>query len=209
MNRPFFTHSTFYIFLHPVHNCENYIQYCKDNHFLEEVVMKRRSRLLIAALAAAVLLLTAGVGAFAHGWDIEESEKVEALSGKISFAMPGGFTLTTTSGQKYKLMMHPIRFLNETGLELNASDRVNVSGYQVEDTVILVTELQKGLKSYTLMSPEEFEKIADHYGKRGRRPGRGYGAPMCHHGPYMGAPGWDDEGPGGMRGYDSRGQDWD
>ena len=171
--------------------------------------MKRRSRLLVAVFAAAVLLLTAGVVAFAHGLNIEESEKVEALSGKISFAMPGGFTLTTTSGQKYKLMMHPIRFLDETGLELNAADRINVSGYQVEDTVILVTELKKGSTSYTMMDPEEFEKIAAQYGRRGRGPGRGYGMPMYHHGPHMDGPDWYGGGPGGMHGGGSRGYDWD
>ena len=162
--------------------------------------MKRRSRLMVAVLVAAALLLTAGIGAFAHGWNIEESEKVEALSGKISFAMPGGFTLTTTSGQKYKLMMHPIRFLDETGLELNAADRVNVSGYQVEDTVILVTELKKGSTTYTMMDPEEFKKIADNYGRRGRGQGRGFGAPLYHHGRHMGNPDWYGEELGEMRG---------
>ncbi len=177
--------------------------------------MKRRSRFLAAALVAAVLLLTAGAGAFAHGWDIEEAEKVEALSGKISFAMPGGFTLTTTSGQKYKLMMHPMDFLDETGLELNAADRVSVSGYQVEDTVILVTELKKGSKTYTLMNPEDFEKYGPRYGGRGKGPGRGNGAPgrnfapMYHHGPHMGGPGWYGGGPGGMYGHGPCGYDWD
>ena len=171
--------------------------------------MKRRSRFFVAALVSAALLLTVGAGAFAHGWDIEEAEKVEALSGKISFAMPGGFTLTTTSGQKYKLMMHPIRFLDETGLELNAADRVNVSGYQVEDTVILVTELKKGSTSYTMMDPEEFEKIAANNGWRGRGPGRAYGAPMYHHGPKIGNPGCYGEGPGEMRGGGPRGHNWD
>jgi hypothetical protein len=168
--------------------------------------MKRQSRFLVAALVAVVLLITAGAGAFAHGWDIEEAEKVEALSGNISFAIPGGFTLTTTSGQKYKLMMHPIRFLDETGLELNATDRVNVSGYQVEDTVILVTELKKGSKTYTLMDPEDFEKYGPRSGIRWRGPGRGKGAPMYHHGPHMGNPGLYGGGSGGMYG---RGSCWD
>ena len=171
--------------------------------------MKRRSRFFIAALVSAALLLTVGAGAFAHGWDIEEAEKVEALSGKISFAMPGGFTLTTTSDQKYKLMMHPIRFLDETGLELNAADRVSVSGYQVEDTVILVTELKKGSKTYTLMDSEDFEKYGPRFGRRGKGPGRGYGAPMYHHGPHKGNPGWYGGESGGMYGRGSCWDDWD
>jgi hypothetical protein len=172
--------------------------------------MKRRSRLFVSLFAAAAVLLTAGAGAFAHGWNLEESKKVEALSGKISFAMPGGFTLTTTSGQKYKLMMHPIRFLDETGLELNASDRINVSGYQVEETVILVTELKKGSTSYTVMEPEEFERLADNFGRKGRGPGRGYGPPMYRHGPQMGHPGWYGDGPGseGWQGDGQRGNGW-
>ena len=165
---------------------------------------------MVAVFAAAAVLFAAGVGAFAHGWNIEESKKVEALSGKISFAMPGGFTLTTTSGQKYKLMMHPIRFLDETGLELNASDRIAVSGYQVEDTVILVTELKKGSTSYTMMDSEEFEKIADNYGgKRGRWSGRGYGPPMHHNGPYMGHPNCYGDEFGAMRGIGRGGYNWD
>ena len=171
--------------------------------------MERRSRFIVAALAISVMLLTAGVGAFAHGWNIEESEKVEALSGKLSFAMPGGFTLTTTSGQKYKLMMHPIRFLEETGLDLNASDRINVSGYQVEDTVILVTELKKGSTSYTMMDADELKKIADNDGKRSRRPGRGYGPQMYNQGPYMGHPDCDGEESGVMRGGGRGGYNWD
>jgi len=164
---------------------------------------------MIAVYVAAVLLFAAAAGAFAHGWNIEDSEKVEALSGKISFSMPGGFTLTTTSGQKYKLMMHPIRFLDETGLELNASDRITVSGYQIEDTVILVTELKKGSTSYTMMDPDELKKIADNDGKRGRRPGRGYGPQMYHHGPHMGNPGWYGDEPGDMRGGGRGGYNWD
>ena len=169
--------------------------------------MERRTKIMVAAITAAVLLLTAGAVAFAHGWDIEEAEKVESVSGKITFAMPGGFTLTTTSGQKYKLMMHPIRFLDETGLELNAADRVSVSGYQVEDTVILVTELKKGSKSYTMMDPEEFEKYGPRFGRRGRGPGTGYGAPMDHRGSHMDDPGWYGGGPSGMHGRGSCGHD--
>jgi hypothetical protein len=161
---------------------------------------------MIAVLVAAVLLFAAAAGAFAHGWNIEESEKVEALSGKISFAMPGGFTLTTTSGQKYKLMMHPIRFLDETGLELNASDRISVSGYQVEDTVILVTELKKGSTSYTMIDSEELEKLADNFGKRGQGYGRGFGP---RRGPRMGHPGMYDSEYGGMRGGGPGGYGWD
>jgi hypothetical protein len=157
---------------------------------------------MVAAITA-VLLLSAGAAAFAHGWDIEEAEKVESVSGKITFTVPGGFTLTTASGQKYKLMMHPIRFLDETGLELSAADRVSVSGYQVEETVILVTELKKGSRTFVMMDPEEFEKLSSRYqGRRGYfrqgnfGPGRGY-APMHHHGPgLVGGPGWDCEGPG-------------
>ena len=171
--------------------------------------MNRRSRFIVSVVVAALLLLTAGVGAFAHGWDIEESEKVEALSGNLSFSMPGGFTLTTTSGQKYKLMMHPIRFLDETGLELNASDRINVSGFQVEDTVILVTEVKKGATTYTMMEPEELEQIGSRFGKRGRGPGRGYGAPMYHHGPGRGNPDWYGNGQGGMRGGGPGAYNWD
>jgi hypothetical protein len=172
--------------------------------------MKRQSMFLAAALVAAVMLLTVGAGAFAHGWDIDEAEKVAAVSGKLTFSMPGGFTLTTTSGQKYKLMMHPMDFLDETGLELNADDRVSVSGYQVEDTVILVTELKKGSQTYTLMDPEDFEKYGPRYGGRGQGPGKGYGVPMYHHGPgpHMGGSGGYGGGHGGMYGRGSCWEDW-
>ncbi len=166
---------------------------------------------MVAVITAVLLLLAAGAVAFAHGWDIEEAKKVESVSGNITFSIPGGFTLTTTSGQKYKLMMHPIRFLDETGLELGAEDRVSVSGYQFEETVILVTELKKGSKSYTMMEAEEFENLGSRFqGRRGYfpdgnfGPGRGH-VPMHYHGPGMGGPGWDCEGPGGQY---NRGPDW-
>ena len=162
--------------------------------------MKRGTKIMVAVITAVLLLLTAGAVALAHGWDIDEAEKVTAVSGKLSFTVPRGFTLTTTSGQKYKLMMHPMDFLAETRLELNADDRISVSGYQVEDTVILVTELNKGSKTYTLIDPEDLQNYGPRYGGRERGPGRGYGAPMYHHRPHMDGPGWDGGGPQGMYG---------
>jgi hypothetical protein len=59
------------------------------------------------------------------------------------------------------------------------------------------------------MDPEELEKLADNYGKRGRWSGRGCGPQMFHHGPHMGQPGFYGDESGGMRGGGRGGYNWD
>jgi hypothetical protein len=144
--------------------------------------MKGKTKIFILVLTAAGLLFLTGSVLFGHGWEIEASEEIRGIAGTITFSRPGGFTLTTTAGQKYKLAMHPIRFLDETGLHLSADDRVELSGYLVEDTVILVTEIVKDSTVYTLLDTDELEK----FGRRrremgsidGRYPGGRPGDPM-------------------------------
>jgi hypothetical protein len=150
--------------------------------------MKMKSRVTVAALVVVALLLGSGSLLFAHGWDLESAEKVEGVSGKITFNRPGGFTLTTSGGQKYKLAMQPYRFLEETGMALSSEDRVTVSGYQIEDTVILVTEVKKGSQTYTMLDADDLKRMeSDRWDRddfrRGGPRGPGYGG-------MMGGPGW-------------------
>jgi hypothetical protein len=133
--------------------------------------MKRTKRVnaLVAVAVIAALMIGAGSAAFAHPVNVEDLEKVERMSGSISFKRAGGFTLTTSGGQKYKLAMPPVLFLEETGMSITASDRVSVSGYQLEDTVILVTEVRKGSKTYTILTDEMLDVMSSRsQGRRGQ-----------------------------------------
>jgi hypothetical protein len=133
--------------------------------------MRGKTRIFIVVLGAAALLFFTGVALFGHGWDLEEAVEVRGITGNITFSRPGGFTLTTSDGQKYKLAMHPIRFLEETGLKLTSDDRVSLSGYQVEDTVILVTEIAKGSTVFTLLDKDQLEE----FGRRRKEMENRYG----------------------------------
>lgn len=145
--------------------------------------MKGKRKLIVLVVVVAALVLASGIAAFAHRWDFDAAEEVKKLDGTLEFSQTWGFTLSTSSGDQYRLLLHPMRFLEETEMQLGAKDRVSVSGYKVDDDVIWVSTVTKGSKTYEIADPDEIGQFG---------PGSGYG-------PYA------DNRSGGMRGY-GRGQ---
>jgi len=149
--------------------------------------MKGKRKGIVVLLLVAALVLVSGVAAFAHRWDLDSAEEVKKLDGTLSFSRAWGFTLTASSGERYRLLMHPMRFLDETQLNVGANDRVSVSGYKVDDDVIFVSTMTKGSKAYEIADPEKLRE----YGPgpyAGNRPG-GRRVPG---GEYEGR-GWDED----------------
>jgi hypothetical protein len=128
--------------------------------------MKSKKRLAVFVLLIATLALTSGGAAFAHRWNFDDAEEVKKLDGTLQYSQTWGFTLSTSSGDQYRLLLHPNRFLNETEMELGADDRVSVSGYKVDGDTIWVSSVTKGSKTYEIADPNQIEE----YG-----PGSGYG----------------------------------
>jgi hypothetical protein len=128
--------------------------------------MKRKRTLIVFVLVVTALVLASGVAAFAHRWDLDDAEEVNKLDGTLQYSQTWGFTLSTSSGDQYRLLLHPMRFLEETEMELGAKDRVSVSGYKVEDDAIWVSTVTKGSKTYEIADPDQI----GHYG-----PGSEYG----------------------------------
>jgi hypothetical protein len=150
-------------------------------------------------LVVAALFAASGV-AFAHRWDLESAEEVKAVAGSISYSRAWGFTLSTTSGERYRLLMHPMRFLDETQMTLGANDRVSVSGFKVDDEVIMVTTIGKGSKTYEIADPKELGEWGS-----GPHPGHRLQGMMGFR-PWCGGPDQDDWNRGRGYGMDGSGQ---
>jgi hypothetical protein len=159
--------------------------------------MKRAANIFIPALVVLALVLATGIASYADPFDLDSAEEVKGLAGSISYSRTWGFTLNASSGERFRLLMHPMRFLDETKLQLGANDRVSVSGYKVDDDAILVTRISKGSTSYEIADPNDWPRGA--FGPRaGNRPGP------------MRGPGRGFDGRGRGEGYGMHGdRDWD
>jgi hypothetical protein len=150
---------------------------------MEEVAMKRKS--LIALVLIVGLAFTSGIGAFAHGGDLEFEDEQSTVRGTVSFKRPGGYFLKTDAGEEYKLAMGPIWHLDNMGLELKTGERIAVTGFRGEDEVILVTAVEKDGKTFQLAEagdPDEFCPGGRYEKGPGMRRDRRY---YGHHHPLM------------------------
>jgi len=132
--------------------------------------MKRAAKIFIPALVVLALVLATGIASYADPFDLDSAEEVKGLAGSITYSRTWGFTLNASSGERFRLLMHPMRFLDETKLQLGANDRVTVSGYKVDDDAILVTTISKGSTSYEVADPEDWPR-GDLGSRAGKRPG--------------------------------------
>lgn len=146
--------------------------------------MNRKARFIVPVLVVLALVMASGVASFADPFDLDNAEEMKSLSGSIGYSRTWGFTLKTASGEQFRLLMHPMRFLDETKLSVGAGDRVSVSGYKVDDDAVWVTTISKGSTTYEIADPDN---------PRGLRAGRGPGKA----GPYAGTPSGPMRGPGG------------
>lgn len=151
--------------------------------------MKRKALTVVATLVVVGVMAMAVLPVYADPWDGKLGDLKE-FSGEVSFKRPGGFFLTTASGEEYKLAMGSPWYLNFLGLELRKGDRITVKGYEPESGLILVTSIRKGKDEYEIAKAEDFGQFR-YYG-----PGPGYG-PGSRRGGMMG--GWY-----GRRGDDRR-----
>jgi hypothetical protein len=137
--------------------------------------MEGKKKSLVVLLLVAGLVLATGVVAFAHRWDFDAAEEVKKLNGTLEYSQSRGYTLSTPSGEQYRLLLHPMRFLDETKMEIRANDRVSVSGYKVEDDVIWVSTITKGSKTYTIADPDEIGRFRSDSSGYGPSAGTQYG----------------------------------
>ena len=128
--------------------------------------MKSKRRLIVFVILITTLALASTMAAFAHRWNIDDAVEVSKLEGMLEYSQAWGFTLSTSSGDQYRLLLQPNRFLEETEMELDVNDQVSVSGYEVADDVIWVSTITKGSKTYEIADPDRI----DEYGS-----GSGYG----------------------------------
>jgi hypothetical protein len=121
--------------------------------------MQGKKKLIVVMLVITTLAFASGIAAFPHRWDFDDAEEVKNLAGTIEYSQMWGFTLSTSSGDQYRLLLHPMRFLEETEMELGANDRVSISGYRVEDDVIWVSTVTKGSKTYEIADPNQIRQF--------------------------------------------------
>ncbi len=163
--------------------------------------MKRKASTIVAALLVLGVLSMAVLPVYADPWD-EEFGELKEISGEVSFKRPGGYFLTTDSGEEYKLVMGPPWHLDNLGLELKKGDKLTVKGYE-QRSIILVTSVIKGKDEYEVATAEDltrFHCFGPGPGPRGMMHGRGYG-------PHMGWRG-DRQGYGPDWGWRGRGPSW-
>ena len=165
--------------------------------------MKRKTRFFVPVLVVLALAMASGFASFADPFDLDSAEEVKSLSGSIEYSRTWGFTLSTASGERFRLLMHPMRFLDETKLSVGAKDRVSVSGYKMDEDAIWVTTISKGSATYEIADPDDrpWRGAGPRRGNRSglmRGPGGGYGDR-----------GWNDgDGPGRDEDFAIRGDGW-
>lgn len=144
--------------------------------------MKRKALTIVATLVVVGVMAMAVLPVYADPWDGKLGELKE-FSGEVSFKRPGGFFLTTASGEEYKLAMGSPWYLEFLGLELRKGDRITVKGYEPDRGLILVTSVKKGREEFEIAKTEDFKQF-QYYGpgpwygpgpRRGDRMGRWYG----------------------------------
>ena len=141
--------------------------------------MKSKRRKIVFLILITTLAFASAVASFAHRWSFDDAVEVSKLEGTLEYSQAWGFTLSTPSGDQYRLLLHPNRFIEETEMELDSNDRVSVSGYEVADDVIWVSTITKGSKTYEIADHGRIEGYGPYAKNRsddkrgaGRRQGR-------------------------------------
>jgi hypothetical protein len=157
--------------------------------------MKRNALKTLLIFSVMAVFFTFSLPVFAHIGDEGEYQELEEQSGKVNFKRPGGYFLTTASGDEYKLMMGPIWHLENIGLELKNGENISIKGYEADEDIFLVTSVRKGENTYVLAEADEYGSFdyGHHHGMRGDMP---------HNRDYYG------RGRSGRRSWFNRGHCW-
>ena len=116
--------------------------------------MRRKKKLLVTTITAAILILAAVSFVFADF--VQNSKPINNISGTVTFRYGGGYFLKTTDGKEYKLIVGPYWYLQELGLNLKVGDKIIVDGaLDQNQNILFVSTLKKGTRSYQIADPDK------------------------------------------------------